>query len=70
MKAILEFNLDEPEDEKAHLRCVKALDMACLLWYMERERCKLINGKQNEADTMRNIRMLLAETDLNIDELT
>jgi len=70
MKAILEFNLDDPDDEKAHLRCVKAMDMACLLWDMDQERRKLINGKQSEADTMHNIKMLLTETSLNIDELT
>ena len=32
MKAILEFNLDEPDDIIAHRRCVKALDMALALW--------------------------------------
>lgn len=34
-KAILEFNLDEPEDKEAHLRAVKALDMALALWDIE-----------------------------------
>ena len=32
MKAILEFNLDDLEDERAHLRAIKALDMALVLW--------------------------------------
>jgi hypothetical protein len=32
MKAILEFNLDEHDDKVAHLRAVKALDMALVLW--------------------------------------
>lgn len=32
MKAILEFNLDEHDDRVAHLRAVKALDMALVLW--------------------------------------
>jgi DNA-binding ferritin-like protein len=32
MKAILEFNLDDPDDAMAHLRCVKSLDMALVLW--------------------------------------
>jgi hypothetical protein len=31
MKAILEFNLNEPEDIMAHKRCVKALDMSIAL---------------------------------------
>jgi len=35
MKAILEFNLDEFDDEIAHNRCVKALDMALILWELQ-----------------------------------
>ena len=31
-KAILEFDLNEPEDVQAHLRATKALDMAGALW--------------------------------------
>lgn len=32
MKATLEFNLDDPNDRKAHLRAVKSLDMAIVLF--------------------------------------
>jgi len=32
MKAKLEFDLNDQEDVMAHLRCVKALDMAIALW--------------------------------------
>lgn len=32
MKAILEFNLDEQDDEMAHKRALKSLDMALTLW--------------------------------------
>lgn len=32
MTAELKFNLDEPDDVQAHLRCIKALDMALCLW--------------------------------------
>lgn len=35
MKAILEFNLDEQDDEMAHKRAVKSLDMALTLWDMD-----------------------------------
>lgn len=35
MKAILEFNLDEPVDEAAHMRAIKATDMAVVLWDMD-----------------------------------
>ena len=32
MKAVLEFELDNPDDKMAHLRCVKSLDMALFIW--------------------------------------
>lgn len=32
MKAILEFNLDEPTDKEAHLRAVKSTSLAIALW--------------------------------------
>jgi hypothetical protein len=36
MTAELKFNLDESDDIQAHLRCVKALDMALCLWDLNR----------------------------------
>ena len=32
MKAVLKFDLDNPDDVISHIRCVKALDMACILF--------------------------------------
>lgn len=31
-KAILEYNLDDADDSMAHLRAVKSLDLALVLW--------------------------------------
>lgn len=31
-KAILEYDLNDPDDNMAHLRAVKSLDMALVLW--------------------------------------
>ena len=31
-KATLEFDLNDPDDQMAHLRAVKSLDMALALW--------------------------------------
>lgn len=33
-KAILEYNLDDHDDAMAHMRAVKSLDMALVLWEM------------------------------------
>lgn len=32
MKATFEFDMNDPDDIMAHLRCTKSLDMACALW--------------------------------------
>jgi hypothetical protein len=32
MKATLEFNLDEQDDQMAHLRAIKSVDLALVLW--------------------------------------
>ena len=32
MKVIIEYNLDNPESKKAHLRVVKSTDMAIILF--------------------------------------
>ena len=31
-KAIIEFDLNDPDDNMAHMRAVKSLDMALVLW--------------------------------------
>ena len=33
-KAIMEFDLNDPDDQMAHLRAIKSLDMALVLWEM------------------------------------
>jgi hypothetical protein len=32
MEATIKFDLNDPDDIRNHLRCIKALDMACALW--------------------------------------
>ena len=32
MKAIIEFNLEDIDDQKNHLRCIKSAHMAAVLW--------------------------------------
>lgn len=37
MKAVLEFDMNEPDDVEAHKRCVQSLDLAISLWDIEQE---------------------------------
>jgi len=48
MKAILEFDLDNPDEEMAHKRACKALDMACVLFEIEHNLKKKCEYKVEE----------------------
>jgi len=80
MKATLEFNLDELDDRMAHLRCVKSTDMAIVLWQIVTNLEKKVQHEVEsfEADSdpsdgvyaaFRNIRELLDEHGINVDDL-
>ena len=48
-KAILEFDLNDPDDVMAHYRAVKSLDMALVLWEMAYNAKKRIQSQaENE----------------------
>ena len=66
MKAILEFNLEEPEDRMAHLRCVKSRDMAAVLFELTHNtgrKCETVD------DVFDELNGLLEDHNINIDEL-
>lgn len=75
MKALLKFNLDEPEDVEAHLRCVKALDMALALYNIVqiRRSYKYTPLSDDKADMLEEIFEKISETlnerDINLDKL-
>jgi hypothetical protein len=76
-KAILEFDLNEPDDVQAHKRAVKALDMAMALWDMDeylRQQLKYndkITGEVYDAlDKAREqLRGFMNEHNVDLDEL-
>jgi hypothetical protein len=76
MKATLEFNLDDGDDKAAHLRAIKALDMAIALWDMDQYLRGLI--KYGELDdkvyqaleeARDKLRDILNERSIDLDEL-
>lgn len=80
MEAILKFNLDEHDDEQAHLRCVKALDMALILWDMDQYlRSKMKYGNKDSMlsddtykaleDAREELRESMSSRGINLDEL-
>lgn len=68
MKATLEFNLIDADERMAHLRCVKAMDMAIVLWELK---MNILNPKYElDADEIRDrFDELLNSQNINIEEL-
>ena len=78
MKATLKFNLEFPDEQKAHLRCVKATDMAIVLFDLLCNARKTISHKHQDASddfmegvevVIDHIRELCETQNINIDEL-
>jgi hypothetical protein len=73
MKAILEFDLNEPDDIKNHLRCVKSTDMALVLWTIYHMRKELEwmedQDKLSSIYVMDKILDAFNDHNVNIDEI-
>ena len=79
MKAQLNFDMDDADDRMEHLRCVKSLDMALVLWELNCNSKKgfenkiIDNPDMNAYDVLDMIfdefRSLLDEHDINVDKL-
>lgn len=52
MKAILEFNLDEPFERTAHLRCVKATDAYLVLYDMQNQFMAINREIEDDEDSV------------------
>ena len=50
MKAILEFDLSDTDQEMEHKRCVKSVDMALALWKVQKELKGKIKGCECNED--------------------
>jgi hypothetical protein len=74
MKAILEFDLNDPDDMRNHLRCIKATDMALALWHIRMMRRELEWMEDQKELTTENVMSkifeFLDDNNVNTDELT
>ena len=77
-KATLEFDLNETEDIKTHLRCVKSLDMAIALWEITHNTKKSLEWSMEEKEMDKyealelvfdKINEILSEHNISLDEL-
>ena len=81
MKAVLKFDLDNPDEIIAHLRCIKSLDMACVLFELQKNsKKKVLQSLENNnfkdkkyyeivEGIFEGISELLEEHNINIDEI-
>lgn len=72
MKAILEFNLDEPDDQMAHIRCIKSLDLVLAIWDFQRHIIELIkngDGMEDITEVSQAFSEMLQEHGIKLDEL-
>lgn len=76
MKAKLKFNLEFPDERKAHMRCVKSTDMAIVLFdILYNAKNKIQHENESEAflagidSTLNYIRELCEDRNINIDDL-
>lgn len=73
MEAILKFDLNDPDEIKAHLRCVKATDMALVLWQIYHMRKELEwledQDKLNATHVMDKILDAFNDHSISIDEI-
>jgi len=82
MKATLEFDLLDPDGRMDHMRCIKSLDMALVLWEIDtrlRDRCHEIIGRMDIAErqaaregveiALAQVRDLMCEHNINLDEI-
>lgn len=66
-KAILEFDLNEPDDARAHLRCAKALDMALAISGILKIEREINKYNKNKIHALAEIFAIAGQ--INIDEL-
>ena len=77
MKAKLEFDLDDYDDRMAHERCVKATDLALVLWELTHNSYRGLTNGYDEDDGYHKgvdavydrLRELLDEHGVTIDKL-
>lgn len=76
MKAQLTFDIDDNDDAMAHLRCVKALDMAIALWEIQTNCKRTLEDKTEGMSSYETIEVvfdyindLLQEHDINVNKL-
>jgi hypothetical protein len=76
--AILKFDLEDVDDKRSHLRCIKSSDMVLALWEFTRNSRKSLENSYKEGqdfydgvdETYKRLFELFEDYHIDIDELT
>ena len=69
MKAVLKFDLEDPDQYTEHIRCIKSLDMASALFEIQANlKRDCIDNKQTD-DIFEKINDIIEDYDLNTSAL-
>ena len=70
MKAILKFNLDDPEERENHLRCIKTTDLVCMIWDFDQYLHSEIEHQGKDLQKVGDeLSRQMGEYNINLDEL-
>ena len=72
MKAILEFDLDNPDDLMNYKRCVNVTEMACFIWELKHNfwrKWKHDDSDFNLETFIKSLDELMDAYDVNVEEL-
>lgn len=75
MKGKLEYDLTDHEERQSHLRAVKSLDLACVIWDVQQMFRNKLKGDLSEHDyelvekLQENFYDILEEHNIDLDEL-
>lgn len=64
MRATLEFDLDDPKDNRNHMRCAKSLDVALCLWNITHN-----NQKLTKHEILKKMNDVLTEYNIDFEEI-
>ena len=69
MRATLEFDLNDPDDVQAHLRCLKSLDMAIIFFEIVNNLRRKLPENADANTVIDRVNELLEYNDININNL-
>ena len=69
MKAILKFDLEDAEDQMAHMRCIKSVDMAIVLFEVQNNLRRGFEESDQLEEFYQKFSDLMDDNNINLNDL-